>query len=165
MSHFDGVGTLAAGRQLYRELLMKNHPDRGGDAEVFKQVQNDFEIFLRHVSWDDTRGAVNEDDTLRRRGKRTRMDWDPEYAKRFYEVLRTVCEFNVDVEVIGDWIHVKNFQGYQFKLTMMGFWWSRAHQCLIWNGEGQPRGNATGVSTDYLRSRYGAERKRDKRYV
>lgn len=150
--------TLEEGRRIYREMLMKEHPDRGGDAEVFKKVQVAFEEFLRSRPNDDfvkdmhkTQGAYT----------RSKMQYSPE----FYEALTRIMAMNVDVEVIGTWIHITNYVGRDvLELTFIGCWYSVGHKAMIWSGDEKKR-VAPKFTTDELRSRYGAEEKRRKRYV
>lgn len=160
MRYFDSCKDLESARTTYRELLMKHHPDRGGDAEVFKDVSEQFQQFLRATPADQfvkdfhkTAGAAARAAVY--------------HTKEFYDTLERVMGMNVDVEVIGDWIHVTGYEGRGnvFKLTMLGFWYSVAHKSMIWSGDEKKRIKPTGITTDNLRARFGAEKKREKRFM
>lgn len=155
--YFDNCQTLEQARNLYKEILMREHPDRGGDAEKFKDCQQQFEDFLKHRPASDF-----VKDMHHRQGAEARAKM--QYADGFYEALSRVMAMNVDVEVIGAWIHVTNAHGMDnFKLTTMGFWWSVAHNAMIWSGDEKKHIKPV-YTTDELRARYGSEEKRKKRY-
>lgn len=44
MTYFNKVNTLEEAKKLYRELAMKNHPDKGGDIEVMQTINDEFEL-------------------------------------------------------------------------------------------------------------------------
>ena len=43
MKYFNNVNTLDELRKEYRRLSMIHHPDKGGDPEVMKDVNNEYE--------------------------------------------------------------------------------------------------------------------------
>jgi len=150
--------TLEEGRKIYREALMKEHPDRGGNEETFKRIQESFEQFLKSRPDND---FVKDMHHRQGTDARSKMQFTPE----FYEALAKIMAMNVDVEVIGTWIHVTNYAGRDvLQLTFMGCWYSVGHKAMIWSGDEKKR-VAPRYTTDELRSRYGAEEKRRKRFV
>ena len=47
--YFKEVETLEDLKRQYRTLAMKNHPDRGGDAELMKAINNEYDAFFKMV--------------------------------------------------------------------------------------------------------------------
>ena len=43
MKYFKDLNSMEAVKKQYRKLAMKYHPDRGGNEEVFKQINNEYE--------------------------------------------------------------------------------------------------------------------------
>ena len=43
MKYFKDLNSMEAVKKQYRKLAMKYHPDRGGDEETFKQINNEYE--------------------------------------------------------------------------------------------------------------------------
>ncbi len=155
---FAGCASLAEGRQLCRELLMSTHPDRGGSEEDFKEVQRQFQEFLKSRPAGDFIKDVHQ-----RAGADARAKM--QYAPGFWEALANAMSLNVDVEVIGSWIHVTNSRGMDnVQLVGWGFWWSVGHKAMIWSGDDKKR-VAPRYTTEELRARYGSEEKRKKRYI
>lgn len=50
MTYFNKVNNLEEAKKLYRELAMKNHPDRGGDIEVMQSINDEFELMCSLLS-------------------------------------------------------------------------------------------------------------------
>ena len=150
--YFQSCKDLKEGRELYRKLLMQHHPERGGNEEDFKQVTIQFEHFLRNVPFEQFASQHHR-------------DWQPkaEYSDAFYAALAAVMAMNVEVEVIGSWIHVRQFRGFELKLVALGFWWSYGHKAMIWSGD-EKKHKKPYYTTEGLRRRFGAEKKRDKMF-
>lgn len=166
MNQFDTCATLAEGRDLYRKILMEHHPDKWPQemkelhAEIYKQAQIDFESFLKR--------RPNQDfvkDFHHNAGAAARASM--KYADGFWDVLTEVMAMNVDVEVIGSWIHVTHYAGRDnIRLMAMGFWYSIKHDAMIWSdGKDKPLGLKPRFETEELRARFGSEEKRKKRYM
>lgn len=164
MSHFEGCKTLPEGRDLYRKLLVEHHPDKWPPSEkeahmeIYKQIQIDFEAFLKQRPAND---FVKDFHQTQNASARAGVHHD----QRFWDALQFVMGMNVDVEVIGGWIHVTNYVGRDVvKLTFAGFWYSVGHQCMIWSPDEKKRIKPA-YTTDELRSRWGSEKKREKRTI
>ena len=50
MTYFNKVNTLEEAKKLYRELAMKNHPDKGGSIEVMQTINDEFELMCSLLS-------------------------------------------------------------------------------------------------------------------
>ena len=50
MTYFNKVNNLEEAKKLYRELAMKNHPDRGGDMKVMQSINDEFELMCSLLS-------------------------------------------------------------------------------------------------------------------
>lgn len=43
---FIGISTLEELKKIYRDLAMRYHPDRGGDPEIMKEINNLYDEFF-----------------------------------------------------------------------------------------------------------------------
>ena len=138
-TRFDGMD-LAKAQELYRKLILENHPDRGGDPEEAKAINAEWQAF--------TAKAVNE--------AFANMDGKTgdNSADAFAEILRTVSRMNVRAEIIGFWIYA--FQSYEYReqLKELGFWFSAKHRAWIYSG-GRKRPIRGRYTTDENRARWG----------
>ena len=55
MKHFNNIIGLDSLKQKYKELAKKYHPDLGGDAEIFKEMQKEYEDYFYKFSNEDTK--------------------------------------------------------------------------------------------------------------
>lgn len=68
MTYFNKVNTLEEAKKLYRELAMKNHPDRGGDIKVMQAINDEFELVCSLLSSTLTEGKEVFTSTLYNEG-------------------------------------------------------------------------------------------------
>ena len=57
MIYFKDLNSMEAVKKQYRKLAMKYHPDRGGDEETFKQINNEYEEAMEQARINETRKA------------------------------------------------------------------------------------------------------------
>ena len=50
MKYFKDLNSMEAVKKQYRKLAMKYHPDRGGNEEVFKQINNEYEQAMEQAN-------------------------------------------------------------------------------------------------------------------
>lgn len=163
--YFKDCKTLKEGTKRYRELMMKLHPDHGGDHNEVIEMQHQFEVFVKTA----TREAV--EDAVPEKGMDGKMR-----SQAFTDTLQSILQSNVEVEIIGDWIWVfDSAPGDTFKLTMLGFIFSKKHNGWYWTEDDAykppPSPSSTQTpprsrfSTEDLRNVWGNEKKRDKDYI
>ena len=161
---FKDCCCLKAGKAQYRELMLKHHPDKGGDVEVAKEINAEYDIFiLQAVKEEPKSHKASFDESYQ--GERMK------YTDEFFKTLRACMDMNADVEVIGTWIWLWNVSpGDVFQVVMMRFTHSRKHggwfwydpEVQEWNRNIGPRRE---YSTDDLRDMWGHEKRKDKRYL
>ena len=49
MQYFNDLSNIAEVKVIYRRLAMLNHPDMGGDAEIMKRINIEFEQIKRQI--------------------------------------------------------------------------------------------------------------------
>ena len=57
MKYFKDLNSMEAVKKQYRKLAMKYHPDRGGNEEVFKQINNEYEEAMEQAKINETKKA------------------------------------------------------------------------------------------------------------
>ena len=57
MKYFKDLNSMEAVKKQYRKLAMKYHPDRGGNEEVFKQINNEYEQAMEQAKINETKKA------------------------------------------------------------------------------------------------------------
>lgn len=147
-TRFDGMN-LRDAQQLYRELILKYHPDNRdtGDAAEATAVNSEWQAFTAHVVNDAFAQAESE-----REGKTGNYS-----ASVFADILRAVVHFDVDVEIIGFWIYAFRSYEYRTQLAELGFWFSAKHKAWIYSG-GRKRPIRGRHSTDENRAKWGFQK-------
>lgn len=132
MKWFVGINTIAELRTKYRQLLKKYHPDNpGGSVEVTQEINKEYdEIF----------------DLLNKKSKETgETQFTEEENQQFKEILNTIINFNITIEVIGTWIWTFDSYAYRKELKELGFTYAYRKK----------RGHGTMASTnDIIKKKY-----------
>jgi hypothetical protein len=123
---FRTCKTIEGAKKLYRELLLKNHPDHAGKAgetvtvEIINQFNRFIETFVSR-SFDSYYADKDE-----KPGAET--------VTPFQEILKKIIDFDCDIEIIGYWIYC--FKSYEVReaLKELGFWFSSKHKAWVFSG-------------------------------
>lgn len=52
MHYFSSCKTPAEAKQLYRQLALEHHPDRGGDTKVMQDINTQYAHYLKGTGYD-----------------------------------------------------------------------------------------------------------------
>ena len=92
MKYFTDIATLDALKAEYRRLVLKHHPDCGGDTEVMKQINLEYERKheeLKHA-WNTTHDAEHQ---------------CTEAPEEFRDIIEALLKMDgVEVELCGCWL-------------------------------------------------------------
>ena len=146
-TRFDGMDLLKA-QTLYRELILKYHPDNSetGNAAEATAVNAEWQAFTARV--------VNEAFSTAE-AERTGKTGDYS-ATAFAEMLRKVVHWPVRVEIIGFWIYAFDSFAYREQLKELGFWFSGKHKAWIFSG-GPKAAKKGWYTTDENRAKWGSQ--------
>jgi len=140
-NYFYGIASIEEGKKVYRDLLKEHHPDKGGDLEITKKINIDFEEFCEWMM----QNAFENDE--RAEGKN---------PGPFADILKNVIRLNMRIEIIGHWIYAFDSYGVKEELKALGFWFSRTHKAWVYSG-GKKRRMRGRYSTNQLRKKWGNE--------
>jgi len=90
MKHFKENMTFEEAKSLYRELLLKNHPDKGGNNEICAEIINEYKSFINTIL------QKNCDDIQKEKGFTPKTD-----IGNLSEILSKISTFNMTIEIIG----------------------------------------------------------------
>lgn len=110
-------------KKIYRDLSKSNHPDHGGSEDMMKQINIEYERFLKNF----IDGRVNE--------FTENKDYDIN-SEPFADMLKKVMDFDMDIEIIGFWIYARDCWSVEEKeqLKDLGFWYSKKHKAYVFSG-------------------------------
>lgn len=138
-------------KKQYRELLFKHHPDLGGDDDVMKQVNAEWDYlkghnYNIHVTKD---GSVYTDE---------RQDVPDEVTERFAAIINELIKFDgVGIEICGSFIWLSgNTYEYRKEIKDLGFKWARRKK-MWYMAPTKHRRTGREWSMDEIRTKYGSK--------
>ncbi|MHC5250363.1 molecular chaperone DnaJ [Enterococcus sp. LJL90] len=157
MTYIQKVTTLEELKKEYKRLVLLYHPDCGGDEEIMKQINNEYdELFpkLKHKH-------VNKE------GERYEKDTD-ELPNEWRDILSHLLGLKmvgVTIEVIGSFLWVSgNTKPYKQDLGKEGLKmkWSPNKQAWYLSPKGYRKHGKKTFEMDDIRSMYGSQQVRAK---
>ena len=92
MKFFKDSKTLEELKAEYRRLIKIHHPDRGGDPETMKQVNNEYEAAFNLLK--DKHNATHDE-----------QHQTTETPEEFMEIIEKLLKLDgLDIELCGSWI-------------------------------------------------------------
>lgn len=147
--YFDGCHTAEELKKEYRKLAKELHPDRGGSAEEFAAMQNEFE-----KAWE-----ILKDTHTTKEGKTyTSTEQTTESADEFMDIINKMVTWNVSIEIIGTWLWVSGeTYSHRKELKAMHFGFSGKKKAWYFHSEPFKKESSKRFSLDDLRNIYGSE--------
>ena len=114
--YFKNVFNLEELKKQYKKLAFENHPDRGGNEEVMKIINNEYDQLFNELK-------SNE-----------------ELKSNYRSLIDGLLNIeNIDIEIIGTWVWVTgDTRPVKELLDDLGFNWARKKKAWYWH-EGQYR--------------------------
>ena len=142
MKWFKGVSSIEELRKRYKELLKKYHPDNGGNEEVMKEINSQYDKLF---------------DVLSRSEAEERKTYSKEDDDQFKAILEAISGFNMTVEVIGGWIWAFDSFAYKDRLKELGFQYAPKKRAWTWHSEPYRRYHKGEVPLSSIREKYGSQ--------
>ncbi|CVK21558.1 DnaJ domain-containing protein [Sporomusa sphaeroides] len=142
--YFQDIHTIDELKKAYRKLAFKHHPDRGGDTEIMKAVNAEYEQLFK---------KLNVTDEATGKAKFNMNDG-------FREMIDKIINLDgLEIEICGLWIWVSgNTKGHKEALKEAGFFWASKKKMWYWRPEEGKVRYSTGITDmDYIRNMYGSE--------
>lgn len=147
--YFDGCHTAEELKQAYRRLAKELHPDCGGNAEEFAEMQNQFS-----AAWDNLRNVHKAQDG----STYTKATENTGSAFEYMEIINQMISWNVKIEIIGTWLWVSgDTYNHRAELKQMHFGFSSKKKAWYFHKEDYHKETRKHFSLDELRGIYGSE--------
>lgn len=160
-NYFFDIHTAEELKKAYKEWAVKLHPDNGGDAEQFKEMQAQFtKLFavLKNVHINSKTG-----ETWEATGARATTETAEEFMN-IIEKLMFIAALNV--ELCGSWIWVSgDTKAYKELLKELGFKYSANKQMWYYQRDGKHPfyKNKKAWTIDEIRATYGSKLYKEER--
>jgi hypothetical protein len=145
MNFFDGLKEEAEIKKLYKELSKKYHPDLGGDLEIMKLVNAQYEKALTLI-YQKSGKSITEIDELLKNDLVLREKLD-----------KIVNLDGLEIELCGKWIWITG-ETVKHKdiIKSLGFYWARLKKAWYWRAEEAKSFNRKSFSMDEIRNSHGS---------
>lgn len=142
--YFEGVTTIEEAKKRYRTLAKEHHPDKGGDAEIMKLINAQYDFICAKI----LKGENHTTETFNE-------EW--EASQQFKNRINAIINLNgITIEIVGLWIWVTgNTYPVKNELKSAGYFFASKKVAWYWRPEHAAggRGNNT---LDEIKSKYGS---------
>lgn len=148
-TYFKNCKTLEQLKAEYKKLALKNHPDCGGDEEVMKAINKEYDqVFpkLKNIHTNKDGEHYEKENT--------------ETVEEFKDIITQLMKMEmVTIEIIGSFIWVSgNTKPHKEALKNLGFKWHSKKLCWYKSPEGYRRsGGKKNYGMDEIREMYGVQ--------
>lgn len=152
--------TIEAIKRQYRKLALENHPDRGGDEEVMKAINDEFaQLRKRYYNVHESQsGATYRDDN---------QDAPDNVTANFEAIIEELLRMEgVGIEICGSfiWLDGETYP-HKAEIKSLGFRWASKKKKWFLAPEGWRKMGRRELSMDEIRDSYGSQRVAAGRYV
>ncbi len=139
--------TLEELKSLYKRLAFQHHPDRGGDQEIMKAINNEYdELFPR---------LKNKHKNKEGKAYTKETTEAPDAYRDIINALLKLRMDAVDIELVGSFLWITgNTKPHKDALKNLGFKWSQNKTAWYLAPEGYKRFGKKQFSLDEIRSMY-----------
>ena len=143
MSWFSNCQTLEELKKLYKQLVFKNHPDRGGNEALMKQINAEYDKIFLNLQKSSTNKAEQT-----------------EHPDEYREIINELLKLNdIEIEICGAWLWISGeTRKYKEILKELKCRWSSKKFVWYWRPAESAcyGGNGSGKSMDEIRGKYGS---------
>lgn len=147
MKFFTNCKSLEDLKAEYRRLVKIHHPDRGGDTETMKQVNNDYSAAFERLKAQHNETHDAEHQTT-------------ETPEEFMEIIDKLLKLDgLDIELCGSWLWIGgNTRYHKDALKAAGCRWSNNKKLWYWRHEEDGHRWSRGKkSIGEIRAKYGSQ--------
>ena len=153
LQYFKDVQNVKELKKQYHKLVLKNHPDKGGDHEVMVAIVLEYEWVLAHLF---------DEDGNRKGGKQGEAKANTCYdfqSDEFRTALDQLMKLDgLELEVCGDWIWISGntFQN-KAAIKEIGCRWASKKKLWYWRPADYVKTTRKTLDMDQIRNLHGSE--------
>jgi len=143
---FKNVSSQSELRHVFKELCKQFHPDNGGNAELFKQMMQEYKELLVKLA--------NCDDKSQWAAKK-----EAENASEYADLIAKLQKLSgIVIEQCGSWLYLHgNTIAHKETIKQYGFKWSKNKTAWYWAPYLSERRTRGHYSMDTIRTIYGSK--------
>lgn len=134
--YFKDIDSLEDLKKQYKKLALKHHPDRGGDEEVMKAINNEYDELEKEL----------------KKGSNIKDNLDDS----FKDIINELMKYDIEIEVIGTWIWISgDTKPIKNELKNLGFKWHGSKKMWFFHDGEFKRRYKKELSIEEIRERHG----------
>lgn len=148
MKYFANIKTLEELKKEYKRLALENHPDRGGDVEVMKAINAEYDIMFNKV----------KDIHVNAKGE-TYTKENTETPSEFKDIIDKLIRMEgLEIEIIGCFIWLSgNTKAHKDNIKALGFKWHSTKKMWYKAPEDYRKKSKKKYSIEEIRDMYGVQ--------
>ena len=152
-TYFDGCRTYEDLKKRYHELARKNHPDCGGDPEVMKAINAEFDRLQPQLK--NTHRKKDGTTWTAEAGSKSETKEAPE---AFRQMVEELLKYNVIIEFIGCYVWISgDTKPVKDQLKALGFRWASDKKMWYLKPENYKPRNHKPWTMDQIRNHHGVQ--------
>lgn len=154
MEWFGSVETIEQLKGEYLNYLKKWK----SDTDLMKEINGQYESLLEQFGVELNHKIEEQNKTLPAEYQK------PKYVAkddRFAEMLNKIIDFNMTIEIIGQWIWCFDSKEYHEQLKELGFWYSASKKAWVFSGSRKKMVHSRNKIDD-IRRKWGTEKIKEK---
>ena len=142
-NYFQDCNNLNEVKLRYKQLALKNHPDRGGDTRTMQAINLEYETIKNNpfLKFNQEKDEVQQD-----------------YIE-FPDIINHIIGFkDIIIELCGNWLWISgNTYKYRKQLKQYGFLYADKKKLWYWRPADYRSANQEPKSMEYIRRKYGSD--------
>ena len=142
MKYFNNCKSIEELKKEYKKLAFANHPDRGGDVEIMKAINAEYEKALEN---------------LKKCGSKADKA-SKEQAGDFIQIIENIINLDgIVIEIVGNWIWVTgNTKDHKDTLKGSGFWYASKKKAWYFKPADYVAKSRKHYGLEEIKSKYGS---------
>lgn len=150
MKWFEKINSVESLKKQYKTLCKKYHPDLNHDRDtndIMKEINNEYaELFERYKNIHENESGETY----------TAKESTTERSDDFINIINSIINFNIDIEIIGSWVWCFNSYEYREQLKALGFKYAAKKKAWCWHS-GEYKARRSKKTLAEIRETYGSE--------
>lgn len=145
MKWFQEVNNVDELRGQFKRLLLKNHPDNGGNVSYMQEINVEYDLLFDRIKTEN-----------KSEGQSYTYD---EYHENmaFKDVLNVIIGYRMEIEIIGSWVWCFECYAHKEKLKELGFKYAPKKKAWTWHFGNYKRYHKAEISLEDIRMKYGSQ--------
>ena len=153
MKWFKDISTLEELRKRYKQLVIKYHPDNGGQEEALKEINSEYDLLFKKL-----KSGYENSENYKNATDRQKQTYDSVKDRMLREMIIKLCRYpGLIIELCGVWIYVfGTTKTYKDELKALGLHYASKKKCWYIHFDDYVKHGKKQASMSYIRNKYGS---------